>query len=191
MANVGRAGQGDHDTVAVRESGEVDHDVARCHAKRYHVEHAGFRNTGRAVAASRPASALHREQRLDGGVVRLGSKSHRGGCHLCHIDCAGSNPGRTTLPHVEGQRRERGRRPRRGCGVLQETGARRQQIEQQSHAGPFVGPKPKSMMVPRGARRSDQKAHPSRLEQARRFLPSWPCEFDSRHPLQIIAPSWR
>jgi hypothetical protein len=28
-----------------------------------------------------------------GGVVRLGSKSHRGGCHLCHIDCAGSNPG--------------------------------------------------------------------------------------------------
>ena len=44
-------------------------------------------------------------------------------------------------------------------------------------------------MVPRGARRSDQKAHPSRLEQARRFLPSWSCEFDSRHPLQNIAPS--
>jgi hypothetical protein len=138
--------------------------------------HRGDPNHTRALSRILPAAGL-------------GSKSHRGGCHLCHIDCAGSNPGRTTLPHVEGQRRERGRRPRRGCGVLQETGARRQQIEQQSHAGPFVGPKPKSMMVPRGARRSDQKAHPSRLEQARRFLPSWPCEFDSRHPLQIIAPS--
>jgi hypothetical protein len=40
-------------------------------------------------------------------------------------------------------------------------------------------------MVPRGARRSDQKAHPSRLEQVRRFLPSGPCEFDSRHPLHV------
>ena len=40
-------------------------------------------------------------------------------------------------------------------------------------------------MVPRGARRSDQKAHPSRLEQVRRFLPSWPCEFDSRPPLHV------
>jgi hypothetical protein len=46
-------------------------------------------------------------------------------------------------------------------------------IEQQSQAGPLVGSKPESMIVPRGARRSDQKAHPSRLEQARRFLPSW------------------
>ncbi|MCD6059036.1 MAG: hypothetical protein K0Q89_2566 [Thermomicrobiales bacterium] len=34
----------------------------------------------------------------------FGSKSHRGGYHLCHIDCAGSNPGRTTRPHVERQR---------------------------------------------------------------------------------------
>jgi hypothetical protein len=33
-------------------------------------------------------------------------------------------PGRTTLPQVEGQRLESGRWPRRGCGVLQETGAR-------------------------------------------------------------------
>jgi hypothetical protein len=33
---------------------------------------------------------------------------------------------------------EGGRRPRRGCGVLQETGARTQQIEQQSRAGPFA-----------------------------------------------------
>jgi hypothetical protein len=49
------------------------------------------------------------------------------------------------------------------AGVLQETGTRRQQIEQQSHAGPFAGPKPESMMVPRGARRSDEQAHPSRL----------------------------
>jgi hypothetical protein len=44
------------------------------------------------------------------------------------------------------------------------------------------------MMVPRGARRSDQKAHPSRLELARGFLPSWSCEFDSRHPLQWPNP---
>ena len=43
-------------------------------------------------------------------------------------------------------------------------------------------------MVPGGARRSDQKAHPSRLEQARRFLPSWSCKFDSRHPLQWHNP---
>ena len=87
------------------------------------------------------------------------------------------------LQHVERQRRDGNGSRRRGCGVLQETGARRQQIEQQSHAGPFAGPKPESMMVPRGARRSDQQAHPSRLGEARRFLPSWPCEFDSRHPL--------
>jgi hypothetical protein len=42
----------------------------------------------------------------------------------------------------------------RGCGVLQETGARRQQIEQQWHAGPFAGPTPESMMVPEGASES-------------------------------------
>ena len=46
------------------------------------------------------------------------------------------------------------------------------------------GSKPESTIVPRGARRSEQKAHPSRLEQACRFLRSWSCEFDSRHPLQ-------
>ena len=76
-----------------------------------------------------------------------------------------------------------------GCGVPQETGARRQQIEQQSHAGPFPGPKPESMTVLRGARRSGQKAHPSQLRWACGFLPSWSCEFDSRRPLQSIAPS--
>jgi hypothetical protein len=46
------------------------------------------------------------------------------------------------------------------------------------------GSKPESTIVPRSARRSEQKAHPSRLEQACRFLRSWSCEFDSRHPLQ-------
>jgi hypothetical protein len=45
------------------------------------------------------------------------------------------------------------------------------------------------MTVPRGASRSNRRAHPSRLGWARGFLPSWPCEFDSRHPLQSIAPS--
>ena len=35
--------------------------------------------------------------------------------------------------------------------------------EQQPHAGPFAGPKPGSMMVPRGAYRSNQQAHPSWL----------------------------
>jgi hypothetical protein len=58
-----------------------------------------------------------------------------------------------------------------------------------SRAGPFPGPKPEPMTVPRGARRSNRRAHPSRLGQARRFLPSWSCEFDSRHPLQSKAPS--
>jgi hypothetical protein len=73
--------------------------------------------------------------------------------------------------------------------MLQETGARRQQIEQQPHAGPFAGPKPEPMTVPRGASRSNRRAHPSRLGWARGFLPSWPCEFDSRHPLQSEGPS--
>jgi len=60
---------------------EVDPDVARCHAKRHHVEHAGFGNTGRAVAASRLGErTAPRAAVLDGGgVVRLGSKSHRVG----------------------------------------------------------------------------------------------------------------
>ena len=71
--------------------------------------------------------------------------------------------------------------------VLQETGARTQQIEQQSHAGPFAGPKPESMTVPRGARRSNRRAHPKRVERERGFLPSWSCEFDSRHPLHAKA----
>jgi hypothetical protein len=62
-------------------------------------------------------------------------------------------------------------------------------IEQRSRAGPFAGPKPELMTVPRGAGRSDQTGHSSRLEQARRFLPSWPCEFDSRHPLHSESPS--
>ena len=61
------------------------------------------------------------------------------------------------LQHVERQRRDGNGGRRRGCGVLQETGARRQQIEQQSHAGPFAGPKPESMRVPRGASRSNQR----------------------------------
>jgi hypothetical protein len=52
-----------------------------------------------------------------------------------------------------------------------------------SRAGPFAGPKPEPMTVPRGATRSNRRAHPSRLGWARGFLPSWPCEFDSRHPL--------
>jgi hypothetical protein len=58
-----------------------------------------------------------------------------------------------------------------------------------SRAGPFAGPKPEPMTVPRGATRSNRRAHPSRLGWARGFLPSWPCEFDSRHPLHSIAPS--
>jgi hypothetical protein len=44
-------------------------------------------------------------------------------------------------------------------------------------------------MVPRGARRSDQQAQLVSLMPVRGFLPSWSCEFDSRHPLHIIVPS--
>jgi len=44
-------------------------------------------------------------------------------------------------------------------------------------------------MVPRGASRSNRRAHPSRLSWARGFLPSWPCEFDSRHPLHSRSPN--
>jgi hypothetical protein len=58
-----------------------------------------------------------------------------------------------------------------------------------SRAGPFAGPKPEPMTVPRGATRSNWRTHPSRLGWARGFLPSWSCEFDSRHPLNIITPS--
>jgi hypothetical protein len=43
-------------------------------------------------------------------------------------------------------------------------------------------------MRTRAARRSDQQARPSRLGWARRFLPSWSCEFDSRHPLHGDSP---
>jgi hypothetical protein len=100
----------------------------------------------------------------------------------------GPTLGRTTLPHVELQRREL-RRPRRGRVVLQETGARTQQIEQQSRAGPFAGAKPESMMMPLRCEEVRPKAHPSRLEQARRFFPSWSCEFDSRHPLHRVSHS--
>ena len=57
-----------------------------------------------------------------------------------------------------------------------------------SRVGPFAGPKPEPMTVPRGASRSNRRAHPSRLGWARGFLPSWPCEFDSRHPLHIKTP---
>jgi len=95
------------------------------------------------------------------------------------LTAQGSKPGRTTLPHIERQRRDGNGGRRRGCGVLQETGARRQQIEQQSHAGPFAGPKPERMTVPCGASRSNRRAHRRRLGWARGFLPSWSYEFNS------------
>jgi hypothetical protein len=66
---------------------------------------------------------------------------------------------------------------------------RTEEIEQQQRAGPSAGPKPEPMMVPRGASRSNRRANPSSLSWARGFLPSWSCEFDSRHPLHIIVPS--
>jgi hypothetical protein len=47
---------------------------------------------------------------------------------------------------------------------------------------------PEPMTVPRGASRSNRRPHPSRLGWARGFLPSWPCEFDSRHPLHSTIP---
>jgi hypothetical protein len=43
------------------------------------------------------------------------------------------------------------------------------------------------MTVPRGERRSNRRAHRSRLWWVRRFLPSWSCEFDSRHPLKATS----
>jgi hypothetical protein len=59
-----------------------------------------------------------------------------------------------------------------------------------SHApGPLRGPKPEPMTVPRGATRSNRRAHPSRLGWARGFLPSWSCEFNSRHPLDCGVPN--
>ena len=54
-------------------------------------------------------------------------------------------------------------------------------------AGPFAGPKPEPMTVPRGASRSNRRAHSSRHGWARGFLPSWSCEFDSRHPLKATS----
>jgi hypothetical protein len=41
---------------------------------------------------------------------------------------------------------------------------RMEKIEQQHTAGPFAGPKPEPMTVPRGASRSNRRAHPIRLE---------------------------
>jgi hypothetical protein len=77
-----------------------------------------------------------------------------------------SNPGRTTLPHVELQRRDGdgGRVVAAACFGRPEQGT--QQIEQQSRAGPFAGPKPESMMLPCGARRSGQR--PIRVGSRRR-----------------------
>ena len=69
------------------------------------------------------------------------------------LGCVLVRAARTTLQHVERHRRDGNDGRRRGCGVLQQTGARRQQIEQQPHAGPFAGPKPEPMMVPRGAKK--------------------------------------
>jgi hypothetical protein len=53
------------------------------------------------------------------------------------------------------------RAPRAGivAGVLQEP----EQEDSKSNSSRTPGPKPESMMVPGGARRSDQQAHPSRL----------------------------
>ena len=98
-----------------------------------------------------------------------------------------SKPGRTTLPHVEGQRRGGWTAAaswlRRASGDRSKNTANRTAVARLA----LRGPKPESMMVPCGARRSGQKAHPSRLEQARRFFPSWSCEFDSRHPLHRVS----
>jgi hypothetical protein len=60
-------------------------DIARCHAKRHHVEHAGFPSSHRAAAGIAPASATAPRaaatSALDrGGVVRLGRKSRLGDC---------------------------------------------------------------------------------------------------------------
>ena len=144
-----------------------------------------------AVGRSRHRPRLaqqHREQRRPRFLTAAVSYASAARAVSATATCAAStaqrsNPRRTTLKHVERQRRDGNGGRRRGCGVLHETVARRQQIEQQSHAGPFAGPKPESMMVPRGARGPDLQAHPSRLEQARRIHPSWSCEFDSCHPL--------
>ena len=39
--------QGGQEAAARWESGEVGADIARCHARRHHVEHAGVRSSGR------------------------------------------------------------------------------------------------------------------------------------------------
>jgi hypothetical protein len=83
-----------------------------------------------------------------------------------------SNPGRTTLPHLNfngGTVTAAASWLRRASGDRRKNTANRTAVARR----PFAGPKPEAMMVPCGARRSDQKAHPSRLEQARRFFPSW------------------
>jgi len=43
------------------------------------------------------------------------------------------------------------------------------------------------MTVPRGATRSIRQARPSRLRRARRFLPSWSREFDSRRARHLAS----
>jgi hypothetical protein len=155
-----------------------------------HVEHAGFRNTGMAVAASRSASAQHREQQFGQRRCRTpGNKSI-----AAAATCATSTAQSPTLGvqlcrtlNVNGGMGDG------GCVMAAACFRRPEQedskSEQQSRTGPFAGPKPESIMVPRGASRSNPRAHPSRLSWARRFLPSWPCEFDSRHPLNSKTPS--
>ena len=49
------------------------------------------------------------------------------------------------------------------------------------NAMPCIQPCQVAGLPPLG--RSDRRERPSRLGEARRFLASWSCEFDSRHPL--------
>ena len=77
--------------------------------------------------------------------------------------------------------------PRRGCCVPQGDRSKKTANRTAVAAGPFAGPKPESMMVPRGAGRS-RPAGASESARAGAQIPSsWSWEFDSRHPLWAMS----
>jgi hypothetical protein len=136
-------------------------DIARCHAKRHHVEHARFRSSGRRSRHRPRLAQQHREQRRPwfwtaARVVRLGTRSVSATATCAHRLRRGPNSD-VQLFHtlnVNGGMVT-------AAGVVAGACFRRpeqeQQIEQQPHAGPFAGPKPEPMTVPRGASRSNRR----------------------------------
>jgi hypothetical protein len=58
-------------------------------------------------------------------------------------------------------------------------------------SGPLTGHYARRVPVIQGLLQAHADGSVRACRHNGRDLPSWSCEFDSRHPLQIITPSWR